>query len=206
MARGSRKVSVAVRTGQGEHVEQLTERPVRRMPDGVSGVVYGGRVYPINEGMFVCLDDPSVPKDDCDDFVGPSEDLVVLVETAAPSLLAVSRWAIESTRFGHYVVLDAAEEDAEELVRRLEASGTTVKRWAQSWRPASDGYHYDWFIRLGGDLTPDQCAAAVTDALDSSSAAPSAPPAEDAVALPQTHDALLRVELIVAQSQLETAR
>jgi hypothetical protein len=66
MARGSRKVSVAVRTGQGEHVEHLTDRPVRRMPDGVSGVVYGGRVYPVNEGMFICLDDPSVPKVDCD--------------------------------------------------------------------------------------------------------------------------------------------
>jgi hypothetical protein len=151
---GSRKVSVAVRTGEGEHVEHLADRPVRRMPDGVSGVDYGGRVYPANKGMFICLDDPSVPKADYDDFVGPSEDLVVLVETSVSSSLTVSRWAIESTRVGHYVVLDAAEADAEELVRRLETSGTTVTRWAQSWRPASDGHHYDWFIRLGGDLTP----------------------------------------------------
>ena len=44
MARGSRKVNVAERTGQGGRVQQLADRPVRRMPDGVSGVVYGGQV------------------------------------------------------------------------------------------------------------------------------------------------------------------
>ncbi len=206
MARASQKVTVAVRTAEGEHVEQLTDRPVRRMPDGVSGVVYGGRVYPVNEGMFICLDDESVPKSSCSDFVSPGEDLVVLVSASAQTTFAVDRWSIEPTRFGQYVVLDGTEAQAEELVRRLTAAGVTVKRWAESWRPASDGYHYDWFIRLGDDLTREQSIAAVSDVLAAGTSAPGAAASSVADSMSSVQESLLRVELLIARSQLATTQ
>lgn len=206
MARASQKVTVTVRTSTGEPLERLTDRPVRRMPDGVSGVVYGGRVYPINEGMFICLDDPSIPKADCGDFVSPHETLVVLAPDTNEPSLGLDRWTIESTRFGQYVVLDGTEAQAEELVRRLGAAGITVKRWAESWRPASDGYHYDWFIRLGGDLDREECISAVTEALGSSAESPATTAASVDDSINRMQESLLRVELLVAQNQLSMSQ
>ncbi|HEY4753338.1 MAG TPA: hypothetical protein VIH37_08640, partial [Candidatus Limnocylindrales bacterium] len=166
----SLKVTVNV-WRRGVVVDFATERPVRRLPDGVSGVVYGGDVYPLRRrdgGSAIDLGDAGIPKERCASFVALTESLVFLDAHAAQSVvrtLVPDKWSIESNRFGHYVVFDGAETFADEVVARLEADDFVVKRWGASTRSAADGYFYDWFVRLDYDGGHEECRDDVYRAL-----------------------------------------
>lgn len=172
------------------------DRPVRRLPSGESGVVYGGDVYPVHQAsagsVLIELDDACLPKDRCPSFVGVDEPIIYM-----PSGLRLSgihrsllpeRWAIETNRFGHYVVFDGDEDLAEAVIDRLESAGFVVRRWGASIRAAADGYFYNWFVRLTYDGTAEECRASVRDALSRGSDREAAP--NDAVDLEARLDAL----------------
>ncbi len=52
---------------------------------------------------------------------------------------AISRWYLESNRFGHYIVFDGSRADASHLVDRLKNAGIRVVRWDESVRSADNG-------------------------------------------------------------------
>lgn len=190
----SRKITVPVRRA-GAIVDTALDRPVRRMPEGISGVVYAGDVYPLRRddaGSFVTLDDEPWTKSACDSFVTTAEDLVYASsepETTPPphalelgrAHLGIDTWSLESNKYGEYIVFDAHEDAAEELVDRILAQGVEIRRWGASVRASADGYFYDWFIRLGADVDRSQALGVVDTALAGRGTASSDAPEDPAL-------------------------
>ncbi len=143
-------------------VETISDRPVRLTPDGKAGVVYAGEVYPVYSDNSISLDARPTNKSLCYSFLTQGAPVPYAGKrgTGLPSS-SISRWYLESNRFGHYIVFDAPKEAAADLVGRIRRADIEVIRWDASVRPADNGELYDWFIRLGYDGTPEQCRQAV---------------------------------------------
>lgn len=157
-------------------LEEAIRRPVRLTPDGYAGVAYAGAVYPLFADSPVDIAGPSWELADCNRFLFSGAE----IPYAPGELGAVPRfrgfdgdWTIETNSFGHYVVFNAPERVATELVDAMESAGVSIQRWDVSHRPSSDGRFYDWFARLrfkgsraealslvAGVLSTDQVAAA----------------------------------------------
>lgn len=79
--------------------EILDGRPVRVLPDGKSGVVYRGEVYPLHSGNEIHLDDRTYNKGLCPEFVNLPEEInyerngSTQAGSAASAALAKDRWA-----------------------------------------------------------------------------------------------------------------
>ena len=164
----SQKVDVNVRS-DGDVLEVLRRRPVRVLPTGEAGVVYAGEVFPLYFGDVIDLADKPYDKYDCNEFVatGRAVPYASVRHSQAATQLDIGRWSIEHNRFGNYLVFDADEDTAELVAQLMDDAGLGVVRWDASSRPADDGYHYDWFIRLKFAGTGDVARARVSDALDS---------------------------------------
>ncbi|AMO56202.1 hypothetical protein GZ77_05150 [Endozoicomonas montiporae] len=134
---------------EGELLEIASDRPARSTPEGVLGVVYRGMVYPVykteSDELLIKLDDNSYERDCCDFW----DDSVPRVYASAPTPeLPKIKWYIESNFYGHYFVFDGDEKLLKELLNNLEYAEFCVIRSGVSFRPADDGYQYDWFIRI----------------------------------------------------------
>lgn len=157
----SAKLTVKVYDGS-RLVETISDRPVRLTPDGKAGVVYAGEVYPVYSDNSISLDARPTKKSLCYSFLTQGARVPYAGSRAtAPTSSLISRWYLESNRFGHYIVFDAPKEVATDLVGRIRQAKIEVVRWDASVRPADDGELYDWFIRLGYDGTAEQCRQAV---------------------------------------------
>lgn len=172
----SAKLTVAIKDNGQPILGPPCDRPVRLTPDGVAGVVHGGRVYPVHEGDFIDLADESFDKPECPEFLEPGEPIPYVCAEGEEISSGIGKWGIESNSFGNYLVFDGDERVAKRVVALMESTGLGVRRWGVSSRAADDGYHYDWFIRLtfGGDR--DECVSLVSDAL---STLPKEPLAEE---------------------------
>ena len=161
---GSEQVQVEVMSGD-RLVDGPLLRPVRLMPGGRAGVVYGGQVYPLYAGDRVDVTDMAVDKLDCPEFVSLGGSVPYAQRTPSNrvepvelrGLLDEDDWHLESNRFGHYLVFDATEEDAERVVACVDESPLGVRRWDASHRPADNGRLYDWFVRLQFDGDREDC-------------------------------------------------
>lgn len=162
----SEKVDVNVRS-DGDVLEVLRRRPVRILPTGDAGVVYAGEVFPLYPGDTIDLADTPYDKYDCNAFVvaGRPIPYASAQHAASAAPLHIGRWTVEHNRFGNYLVFDADEDTAEAIARLMDESGLGVIRWDVSSRPADDGYHYDWFIRLKFAGTSEAAHNRVADAL-----------------------------------------
>lgn len=162
----SAKLDVSVRS-DGRTVEVLQRRPVRVLPTGAAGVVYGGDVFPLHSGDFIDLADRPYHKADCYKFVPPDGPIPYALDNghATGDSLDIGRWNIEHNRFGNYLVFDANEDTAEAVAMLMEEVGLGVIRWDASSRPAEDGYHYDWFVRLEFQGSAQEAYARVESAL-----------------------------------------
>lgn len=167
----SAKVDVAVRS-DGNVVEVLRRRPVRVLPTGTAGVVYAGEVFPLYAGDTINLGDRSYSKAECNSFVRAGQPIpyASATESTSSARLDVGRWNIEHNRFGNYLVFDADEGTAEAVATLMEDVGLGVIRWDVSSRPAEDGYHYDWFVRLGFQGSGEDAYSRVAGALSSAGA------------------------------------
>lgn len=153
----SRKVDVTV-FHRGHKIEGPIERPVRLLRSGVAAVIYGGEAYPLLAGGVIDTAEPGQDKGRCIGFVEEGQAIpYAAAANTKSSRLAPSRWHLESNRYGHYLVFDASEDLALKIVDVIETSGLGVRRWDASAREADDGYHYDWFIRLGFDGDRREC-------------------------------------------------
>lgn len=156
----SRKLTVSVHRNGVLVDGPLPNRPVRRMPSGSSGAVYFGDVYPLHVGDYIDLADEGLPKTRCPEFVAAGEPIQYVQQAKRSSgKAAITKWYVESNRFGHYLVFDATEKAAERMAGKLEASALGLIRWGESYRAADDGYHYDWFARLDYSGSGQECLA-----------------------------------------------
>lgn len=138
---GSAKLNVTVRR-DGTQVSEAAQKPVRRMPDGIAGVVFRGAVYPVYSDHSIELADEGTSKDDCPGFFSFGEDLVYAdAEEEEPW------WYLEHARHRSYLAFDGSEVFAERLNAAFEAEGMSGG-YSESFRPAKDGNYYDYFIRL----------------------------------------------------------
>ncbi|GEA81949.1 hypothetical protein [Cellulomonas uda] len=142
---------------RGRTLEHLANRPLRKLPSGTSGVVYQGKVYPLHVGDRIDADEPGIRKTECSRFIRTDEPVVYAPALTGGERPLVERWSVETNKHGHYVVFDATEPVAERLVAAFVDSGLGVIRWDSSHRPAADGYHYDWFIRLAFTGSRTEC-------------------------------------------------
>lgn len=161
----SAKLTVAIKDNGQPILGPLCDRPVRLTPDGVAGVVHGGRVYPVHEGDFIDLADESFDKSECPKFLEPGEPMPYVFADGEDDGAGIGKWSIESNSFGNYLVFDGNEQVAERVVALMDSTGLGVRRWGVSSRAADDGYHYDWFIRLDFNGDRDECVSLVSDAL-----------------------------------------
>ena len=192
----SRKVHVVV-DQDGEIVDGPLTRPVRLLPTGVAGVVYGGEVYALYEGSVIILGDQTYDRDDCPSFVGEQSPIPFAArprslpsQASAATPLRDVDWYVESNRLGHYLVFDADRVAAERVVDLVSASVLGVRRWDASHRPADNGRHYDWFVRLDYDGEREECVRRVRELL----AVPTGLPAsvQPASITPQLHAAVVQ--------------
>lgn len=160
------QVDVSVYDGE-DIVATLSARPVRLMPSGCAGVVHRGLVYPLYAGDVIRTQDPPVAKDACTVFAPAYAPIPYAKDDVSRDIgdLEIEEWYLESNRFGHYLVFDASENAAEQLVDAVERCGLGVRRWDHSNRPADNGADYDWFIRLGFDGTREECLRRVRELL-----------------------------------------
>lgn len=140
-------------------------RPVRLTPDGFAGAAYAGAVYPLYPDNRIDLSDPSWEIEDCNRFLFTETPVPYRPQTdgAGPPASGGTEviWYLESNRNGHYLVFNASERVAGEVVDALERSGLGVQRWDVSHRVADDGRFYDWFARLKVKRPRDEVLALV---------------------------------------------
>ena len=60
-------------------------------------------------------------------------------------------WHYEKTNSGTYIAFDGSEEDLDEFVETLLQSRISVKTMDRSFRPASNGHQYAWYVTLNED-------------------------------------------------------
>lgn len=162
----SQQLVVVVHNG-ADRVDGPFSRPVRLLPDGTAGVVYGGDVYPLYDDDRIDLRDEPVDKWSCPSFVTAGT-AVPYARRRAPKGRRgprVGAWYLESNRFGHYLAFDAGEAVAASVAELMTDCGLGVRRWDVSHRPSEDGVQYDWFIRLAFEGDRDECLQRVSAAL-----------------------------------------
>ena len=67
---------------RGKPYERLTDRPLRKLPSGISGVVYQGKVYPLHRGDVIDIDEVGLSKNSCDAFVEVDDPVLYLPEAS----------------------------------------------------------------------------------------------------------------------------
>lgn len=137
----SAKIDITVKQ-DGQAIGHRPDSPVRRMPDGMAGVVVHGLVYAIRADHSVDLAREGIAKEDCPQFFRLGEDLVYAASGGADDW-----WFFEQTRRGAYLAFDGSETYAARLNEAFEAAGLS-RGYRESFRPAKDGHFYDYFIRL----------------------------------------------------------
>lgn len=184
---------------RGSPVETGVRRPVRLAPNGYAGVAYAGSVFPLHQGDVIDLSEPSWEKEDCYRFLMAGTEPPYAPEAGTePNADVNVQWHLESNTFGHYVVFDAPERVAAEVVATLESAGLEVQRWDVSHRPADDGRFYDWFARLRFKGSHDDAVALVGAALaGETDAAPELVPVDPTMA--RLERAEVRVEELLDQ-------
>ena len=146
----SNAINVAVAKGQ-DFIRWARNRPARVHPSGCVGAVFEGLVMPVYRDRFDCLsidlNDEGYDPSDCPFWPG-FEPFSFLDDSTKTSETGTIRWHLETNTFGHYVVFDGNEQAVDSMLKALEQVGLGIRRHGESTRPADDGYHYDWFIRL----------------------------------------------------------
>jgi len=79
-------------------------------------------------------------------------------------------WHVERASSGTYIALDASEEDRDVFVDSLLTSGIGVTKYGASFRPASNGVMYKWYITVSvKNLTPDEVSKALSNQISKKS-------------------------------------
>lgn len=157
-------------------VDVAHDRPVRLMPNGLAGVVYRDKVYPLYAGDVIRIEDESLDKALCQRFLAHGlpipywphgENFVDRDDGFRDEELGIGAWYLESSRLGHYLAFDASETAAESLAEAIDRSGLGVVKLGESFRPADNGQQYDWYIRLKFRGARSQCLSVIEDILSS---------------------------------------
>ena len=166
----------------------IESRPVRLLPDGDYGVVYGGRVHRLNTRSVTeehaRIMDPSIgewaaweidlshtetfSKSQCpplntfrgSPFINDAK-LDTFTETVSID------WYLEENPNRRYIALDADDTSIEEIIDNLSNYNVAVISHGRSRRVASNGRMYDWFVRLPLESVSGLSEARLRQILDS---------------------------------------
>lgn len=72
-------------------------------------------------------------------------------------------WYYEKTNKGTYIAFDGSEEDLDEFVATLLRSNIGVKTSLRSFRPASNGRQYEWYVTINEDHVEQDVVDALND-------------------------------------------
>ena len=135
---------------ESEFCGQANRRPRRSCPDGTTGVVYQGNVYPIYDdsqlGLHIVLDGDFFLKDDCPTLFNYQKSIWRVGKNVVDS----DDFYIEKNRFGVYFVFNGSDECFEGVEEFCEESNHELPYLGSgaSYRPADNGVQYDWFVRF----------------------------------------------------------
>ena len=195
----SQQVVVRIQDGASV-VAELVRRPVRLTPGGYAGIVYNGAVYPLFAHDVVDISGASWEVEDCSRFLfaGASIPYAPQFDDGEQQnfLGFHGEWQVETNRFGHYLVFNAPERLATDVVDALEAGGLSVQRWDVSHRPTNEGKFYDWFARLRFRGSHEEVVAQISAVFSPASAEPTAAPAP-APSVSPLEDLAAQVEQLV---------
>ena len=150
----SLKISVIVLQNGETLGQKANKRPVRVMPDGISGVVFNGCVYPVYCDLTIETNDPCYEPSECTTFVENEKEIVYKDNSNPISKNINLKWTTQFSPSRKYLLFDSDEIFAEKLFSILENEGL-AHRLAESFKPAKDGYFYDWFICTNILVTED---------------------------------------------------
>ena len=139
----SLKISVIVLQNGEALGQKANKRPVRVMPDGISGVVFNGCVYPVYCDLTIETNDPCYEPSECTTFVENEKEIVYKDNSNPISKNINLKWTTQFSPSRKYLLFDSDEIFAEKLFSILENEGL-AHRLAESFKPAKDGYFYDW--------------------------------------------------------------
>ena len=81
-------------------------------------------------------------------WIGLSHQLGIKTPENSKHDAILSNWYLEKTRFGCYLVFDGSKDKFGEIMALMKKNKVLPKSSGQSYRPAKNGYQYDWYIRL----------------------------------------------------------
>lgn len=122
------------------------DRPVRRLKDGRFGVVYQGRVYPLQRNRAIELSGTWFPPASC-----PVLREVPASLASIPAEVSPPRLHLDVSGFYKYVMVQGSEEDLRAALGACEAADLEVLASGRSSRPSDDGQQYDWYIRIDAE-------------------------------------------------------
>lgn len=169
--RMAKSIDVAVAQGT-KFLRWASNRPARVLPNGYVGAVYNGSTMPVYQHRFdsfsIDIEDEGYEPELCS-FWKSSEPFLFSDSTAEEEDIDDIDWYLETNAYGHYLVFDGDEDTLNDVLGRLAGRGVALKRHGSSHRPADNGHHYDWFIRLDFDGSHEDAENLVFDALSTTS-------------------------------------
>lgn len=155
----SEKITIIVKK-EGLRIQDRANSPVRKLPDGTAGVVINGLVYAVHEDHSIELAEQAVPKSECPAFFAPGEPLVYAAADDDDDW-----WCLEKTSRGLFLAFDGDEAFAKRLECAFQTEGLS-QGYNESFRPARNGYFYDYYIRLDPDADEDDVRRIIDKVLE----------------------------------------
>lgn len=174
--------SIVVRDGELEL--ERTRCSLWRLPDGRTGALVRGQVFPLLDGNGVDISGPFATPDEC----------VPAFRLGPPT----HGWQLVEGREEAYVLIDGSVIERDRIAARLAQAGVRVLRVGRHLATTDDeDAGLSWFIRVKRPTAPPPLDGLVRQAV--ASATPEQPPGGSSVAMLRIR--LLEAELLVAKAE-----
>jgi hypothetical protein len=136
-------IRIPVQVIQGTSAETSAHQ-LRRLPDGRSGVLIDGMVFPVDAAGMVNLEGQSFYPRNCPPALDLPEEFLRMAERTA-----ALNCRIEVPQHAYPILhLDGSDGQLSDVVAALQAQGIQVDCFGAAYRAADNGQQYAWFIRL----------------------------------------------------------
>lgn len=149
-------------------IGQANNRPRRNTPKGITGIVYQGLVYPVfndtDRGLYINIDSESYDRSECPSCPARKKSNWGQKSRGVDS----AAHYVETNQFGHYFVFNGSHE-LFESIDLFSQSGSHLLPFissGESFRPANNGFQYDWYIRFDSKCDPKKIPVHLLPAID----------------------------------------
>ncbi|MDC1211249.1 hypothetical protein N8087_04935 [Porticoccaceae bacterium] len=149
-------------------IAQANNRPRRNTPKGITGIVYQGLVYPVfngtDRGLYINIDSESYDRSECPSCPARQK------SNWGQKSIGVESTAhyVETNQFGHYFVFNGSHELFESIDFFSQSASHLLPfiSSGESFRPANNGFQYDWYIRFDLKCDPEKIPVHLLQAID----------------------------------------